>query len=196
MLTPLWISFPWTENGLPIAPTSFSASLPACVGRPVDDGCQHREFVPTEACNQIRVADIQPKPLSDHTKKRVTHRMPQCVVDILEMVEIEKEHCKLLVASLGSPDGLLDLLQEYGSVEKPGKSVMTRAVKTFGFGVLAVGDVAEEPRAAQVLSRVSLQYRGVALDEAPVVGLQFLLSRLLRIRIEMANTRQKLVRIL
>ena len=111
------------------------------VSRLVDDRCQHCEFVPTEAGNQIRVTDIQLESFGDSAEKRDTDRMTHRIVDILEMVEIEKEHGKLLVASLGSRDGLLDLLQEYGSVKKPGKSVVTRAVATFGFGILPVGDV-------------------------------------------------------
>jgi hypothetical protein len=50
---------------------------------------QHAKLVATEACDNIRCSDIVAKPLRYGPEQTVAGRMAQCVVNVLEIVEIK-----------------------------------------------------------------------------------------------------------
>jgi len=67
-------------------------------------------------------------------------RMPQRVVDVLEVVEVETEDCHLAIA----PDTyqrILDAIAQQDAVGQIGQAVVARHVRDLRLGVAAVGDV-------------------------------------------------------
>ncbi len=49
-------------------------------------------------------------------------RVPEAIVDVLETIEIEKEHCEhVIVAPLRTFDLGLEQFSEHGAIRKPGK---------------------------------------------------------------------------
>jgi len=107
------------------------------------------ELVAAEAGHQVALAQIVFEPLSDHAQELVADRMPERVVDALEMVEVEAEHRNLVVA-VGKVQCLLELLAEQDSVWQIGERVMARHVEDSFLGALPVGDILEcrDPAAA------------------------------------------------
>ena len=53
---------------------------------------QQREFVATEPCGSVRRGQLSLEPLGDLYQQPVTRRMPQAVVDGLDVVEIDERH--------------------------------------------------------------------------------------------------------
>src|SRR5579871_6807834 len=75
--------------------------------------------------------------------------MPQGIVDFLEMIEVQAEHSKLVVAA-GTMQRLLELLAKQRAVRQIGQRVMARHVENLFLYALPVGDVLEgcDPAAA------------------------------------------------
>ena len=66
--------------------------------------------------------------------------MPQRVVDLLEIVEVETEHRKSL-AAVGLRKRLFDSLGQQSAVRRFGQRIMARHERDFGFGAALLGDV-------------------------------------------------------
>ena len=62
---------------------------------------QHDEFVTTDARQRVATAHHLAQPHCRQLEKMVTHWMAMCVVDVLEMIEINEQNGALETASLG-----------------------------------------------------------------------------------------------
>ena len=97
--------------------------------------------------------------------------MAERVVDFLEMIEIEAEH-RELVAALGEPQGLFELLAEQRPVRQIGQRVMARHVRNLFLGLLPFGDVLEGRDPAAALHRlIDDADRASVLGDRPGHGL-------------------------
>ena len=55
----------------------------------------------------------------------VSGKVATVVVDLLEAVEVEKEHCKFIAASLNAGQRLLESVLEFAPVEKAGQCIVS-----------------------------------------------------------------------
>ncbi|MNQ78385.1 hypothetical protein D3C85_932940 [compost metagenome] len=69
--------------------------------------------------------------------------MAEAVVDVLETVEVEKQHCALAAGVQGAGEGRLQATFEQGAVGQAGERVMVCLVIQLGLGVLEAGNVSE-----------------------------------------------------
>lgn len=80
----------------------------------LDDG----EFVAAEASQHIGIANRRPQPLRHFDQQLVAGRMPQRVVDALELVEVEHQHGEAGAMALQPLRGVLELFGEQRAVRK------------------------------------------------------------------------------
>ena len=80
------------------------------------------------------------KPVGSILQQLVAGRVAERVVDVLEMVEVEKMHGHHL-ATLDARQRLLELLVEQHAVGQAGERVVQRHVRDFLFRPAALGDV-------------------------------------------------------
>jgi hypothetical protein len=77
----------------------------------LDADLYDRKLVPAQASNGINLADARAQSVSDGAKQLVTHRVPQGIVDLFEIIKVQTKHGKTRPpASL--PDGLFNALGE------------------------------------------------------------------------------------
>jgi hypothetical protein len=76
--------------------------------RMIDLREQHDELVATVATNGIGGADSALQPQRDAPNQLIADGMPQRVVDGLEAVQIDEEHCDLVVTAMSQSDRLGD----------------------------------------------------------------------------------------
>ena len=99
-LAPERMSLPWTENGSLSVFRTFSASSTASVGSSILALMRANSSPPNRATvSVLRMAACQP--LGDRLKQQIADGMPQSVVDVLEMVEIEIEKGEGLTVPTG-----------------------------------------------------------------------------------------------
>jgi hypothetical protein len=70
--------------------------------------------------------------------------MAQGVVDLLELIEIDKQQCRQLLGTMRDRQQMLDFVAEVDPVGKPGQFVKTRQMRNSGFRVAPFGDVLEQ----------------------------------------------------
>ena len=59
--------------------------------RVVDARQKYRKLIAAETCHRVALADAILQPFGDEFQQPVAHRMTECVVDFLEVVEIQEE---------------------------------------------------------------------------------------------------------
>ena len=99
-----------------------------------------REFVAAEPRHRVVLGDAFAETPCDLLQQHVADRMAERVVDVLEVVEIETQHRKL-IAAFDKPQRLFELLAEQGPVRQVGQRVMARHVGNLFLGGLPFGDV-------------------------------------------------------
>ncbi len=72
-----------------------------------------RKFIPAYARDSIYLSHAEPKASSDLFQELVADGMPERVVDVLELVEIEIEESHLLAASSAGKRVLQTVAQQY-----------------------------------------------------------------------------------
>ena len=83
--------------------------------------------------------------------------MPERIVDLLELVEIDEEHGTGLARMPHGSQRLVDLVAEIGSVRQARQRVIARHMADLGLGALALGDVLDEHDRTAVLHRLEGQ---------------------------------------
>src|SRR4029078_13389271 len=112
------------------------------------------ELVPSEPRDRVAGRQRVTEPHTHTTEKRVSCRMPQGVVDALEVVEVEKQDRDLGACELAAKDEcMLDAVREERAVGKPGQSIVESLVAQLLLGLVASGDV----------EQVALQDRSVRI---------------------------------
>jgi hypothetical protein len=82
----------------------------------------HRELVAAEASDRGVGRDGAAQPLGDNAQQAVAGSVAECVVDLLEPVEVEQQHCRA-VRVVGV---LRDAARQVRPVGQPGECVMVR----------------------------------------------------------------------
>ena len=119
----------------------------------VDVFDQDHEFIAAEAGDGVLLAHAVEQARGDLLEHRVAHRVTKGVVDVLEVVEVEKHHRHHVVVPAGAAQGGVDAVVEQAAVGQAGERVVVRHVLELRFGVLGGGDVGEN---AQVVRNLAL----------------------------------------
>ena len=101
-----------------------------------------REFVAAQPRDRVVFGDALAETPGDLFQQRVADRMAKRIVDVLEVIEVETEHRKLIAAP-DEPQGLFELFAEQRPVRQIGQRVMARHVRNLFLGRLPFGDVFE-----------------------------------------------------
>ncbi len=104
-------------------------------------GQQHRELVAAEARQHVGVPGAGPQRRGDALQHVVAGAVPERVVDILEVVEVEHDDCAAEGIAARSLDLPVELLLEAPPVEGAGEEVVVGQVDELALELLAVGDV-------------------------------------------------------
>src|SRR5690349_18380810 len=72
------------------------------------------ELVAAEAGQHIGIAQRRLQPAGDLDQQPIARRVPQRVVDLLELVQVEHQDAERSAMALGSPGSILEFLTEYG----------------------------------------------------------------------------------
>ncbi len=76
-------------------------------------------------------------------KKVIPSRMAEGIVNNLKLIEIEEEHCNLVVVAPGTSYCLCESVQKERSIREPCQSIMVCKIVDSFFSDLAVGDVGQ-----------------------------------------------------
>ena len=96
-----------------------------------------REFVAAEPRHRVMLRHAFAEAPRDLFQQRVADRMAERIVDVLEVVEVETEHRKLIAAP-DEPQGLFELFAEQRPVRQIGQRVMARHVGNLFLGAPAI----------------------------------------------------------
>ncbi len=89
-----------------------------------DFGQQHHEFVAPLAADGIREADARLQALGDRLQQLVADRMPERIVDVLEVVEVQIHQGDLLAMTLRQRDRLRQTVVQQRTVRQTGEKVV------------------------------------------------------------------------
>ena len=109
-----------------------------------------REFVAAEPRHRVVLRHAFAEAPCDLFQQRVADRMAKRIVDVLEVVEIETQHRKLIAAP-DEPQGLFELFAEQRPVRQIGQRVMARHMGNLFLGRLPFGDVFERSNPSAAL---------------------------------------------
>ena len=99
---------------------------------------------PQRATRSLR-ADDGAEPASDLDQKLVSGAVAETVVDLLEVVEVEKHHGQAVCQGLTGRKSEGELLLETAAVGQLGDGVEERHAVDFALGVAPLGDVLKSP---------------------------------------------------
>jgi len=102
---------------------------------------EHHEFIAAEPRHEILRAQHFAQPVGDRAQQLVAARVTQGVVDLLELIEVDKQQCRQLVGMMRNRQQTLDLVAEIEAVWQRRQLVVTRQMGNSGFGVAPLGDV-------------------------------------------------------
>jgi hypothetical protein len=103
-------------------------------------GLQHSEFIATQSRDHICLAHDRSQPIRGLPQQFVTERVPERVVDVLEVIEIEIEKRDPL-APLRTLERTLELVRELHTVGQSSQQVVVRHVGDLLLRPFALGDV-------------------------------------------------------
>ena len=86
---------------------------------------------PPQSANSVGATDAQHQALCDQLQQFVARRMPERIVDALEVIEVEKHKPDPLAMALSETDGSRKAVVEQGSVGQAGKDIMLGHVRHF-----------------------------------------------------------------
>src|SRR5574340_66797 len=84
--------------------------------------------------------------------------MPQGVIDMFEVVQIEKQQREHLFIAVGTRDGLLQSVVEKGTIRKPCQGIMIRQVPYRSGCLLEFRDIAYDSEYFFVICRDDLDF--------------------------------------
>ena len=104
-------------------------------------GLDDRELVAAEARHRVDVPGARPQPAGHQAQKLVAAMVPERVVDVLELVEVEEQEGHQLVVPASLDERLLQPVLEQGAVGQVRQGIVVREVPDLLLGAQAVGDV-------------------------------------------------------
>jgi hypothetical protein len=85
---------------------------------------QHDKFIATLAAYGIGAANATPQPLGDRLQKFVADGMSKRIIDMLESVQIQKEHTHFFVVTWRGGDGLFQAVIQEHAIGQAGQKVV------------------------------------------------------------------------
>ena len=149
-------------------------------------GEHHEELVAALPADRVGVAHAIAHPRCNLLEQRVPGRVPEGVVDGLEVVEVEKKKRDHAAGAVGVGNGLFHPVAEEGPVGQLGERVLVGEDMDALFGDPAVGDVAEAPHPAGGTPVDELR-EGIALEYAPVLEFDGVDALGFRVRVELLD---------
>ncbi|MNE16874.1 hypothetical protein D3C80_1098330 [compost metagenome] len=106
-------------------------------------GQQDDELVAAQAGHGVDVPHLFFQALGDAFEQQVADRMAKAVVDVLETVEVEKQHGSLTFGALGTSEGRLQAVFEQRAVGQASERVVVSLVVEFRLGMFEAGNIGE-----------------------------------------------------
>ena len=131
---------------------------------------QQREFVPAQPRQQVGFPRRAPQAhgrLLDHL---VAHGMAERVVDRLEMIKIDIEHCGLL-AAIETGFHLGHLLEKFDAIGQVGQRVMARQMLDARLGLALLGNIFMGGHPAAILHRMVLHQNGASIQFVDILAI-------------------------
>src|ERR1035437_1800109 len=133
------------------------------IRRPLQLGLNDRKFVASQPGNEIRLPEAAAQPISHRFQQFITDRVPESVVDTLELIDVDVEHRQLL-AALNPLQRLFELLTKQRAVWQVGQRIIVRQMRDPLVGPPAFRDVLHRgnpstsyQRSVHDLNRTSVQ---------------------------------------
>ena len=104
---------------------------------------EQREFIAAEPRDGIRFAQACFDALGDLRQQLVAGRMPERVVDALEVIEVHKQHAEATARARPAQQRVLEAVGKPRAIGELGQRVVQRLVAQLFFERLALGDVAD-----------------------------------------------------
>src|ERR1022692_2691368 len=104
---------------------------------------KYDELVAPEPTHRVPFTESTGKSGGHTGEQLITCLMPQGVIDVLEVIEVEKQCCQWGVLASGARQHLFGSVEDQRAVGKPGESIMEGRVGQLILGVLATSDVTE-----------------------------------------------------
>ena len=113
------------------------------VGR-ADVLLKDHEFIAAEPRHEILRPQHRTQPIGDRAQQLVAAGMAQGIIDLLELIEVDKQQCRRLLGIVRDRQQTFDFVAEVDPVRKPGQFVEPRQMRNPGFRVAPFGDVLEQ----------------------------------------------------
>src|SRR5487761_2030596 len=113
------------------------------------------KLIPAKAGNSVGFAHAIQKTLSRLLQQYIALGMTQSVIDLLEVIEIEKHHCKRQRSSMGLFHFLLQAVEKHARIGQAGQVIKVGLLPYLLFGLLFLGDIGEQRDSVMYLSFVT-----------------------------------------
>ncbi len=134
---------------------------------------QNRELVAAEVGDRVAVPDDGPQAAGDLLEELIADGMPVRVVDLVESVEVQRQHREAVAVPRRRPDGLAEPLLQSHAVGQLGQRVVAGELMKGLVGALPLRDVVEHHHVAGLplpLARGDPELRDADLPVAPPDG--------------------------
>jgi len=123
---------------------------------------QHGELVVAQSRQGIDAAQARLQAARRLGEDEVAHRLPERVVDLLEIVEVEDHHREQAPAAVGARDGMIQPVGQQHPIWKPGERLVVREPRERLLDALPLGDLGADAavaaeRAGAVEDRLAAQ---------------------------------------
>src|SRR6185295_5616600 len=98
----------------------------------------------TEARQRVTFAQRCAETFGHHLQEQIAVLMPESVVDVLEMVDVEIENGEKLSRISCARKGALQTLNKGGAIEKAGETVVICEMDNAFFRILSLGDIGHD----------------------------------------------------
>ncbi len=134
---------------------------------------QHHELVAAQTRGCVFGPQTGAQSLSDFDQQLIAGFVAQAIVDVFEMIEIEKQNRARTFAALCAGDGAAQSLHQQRAVGQLGQRVVKRLMRQPVLVVLESGDVAERPDAAIGDALWRQRRSRIVAEDAPVLQISF-----------------------
>ena len=110
---------------------------------PEGRACLHdRKLVSAKPCHRIALADTRAETTGNFLQQIIADRMPQRVIDFLEMIKVEAKHGQASIA-VHSAKCLFEFLAKLRSIRQARQRIMVRQIRELFLGLPPCGYVLE-----------------------------------------------------
>ncbi len=132
--------------------------------RLVEGRLQNDELVAAEAPDHVGAANYLAQPVSDLGEQRVTTRMTERVVDLLELVEVDEQDRQRSRAGGGRQDAR-QLVVKMAAIGQASEGIVARQVADALLGLAPLADVLDHHHRAAVLHRLGGEGERLSLPD-------------------------------